>query len=165
MKNNKLINWSLLVVILMALYSFNSVVNTNQSEYKCMVQLRNYVGEGAYCTVSLLDSDNKYIKTLYVLGEEEQWYPDIIEWNAFQESEQSNAIDGITGASILNGKRAIFKLKIPNEYVDGDYKLRFETAVEDQEYHTEDVVIPLSAASKGKYNGSGYIRYVRLLES
>jgi len=42
------------------------------------------------------------------------------------------------------------------------YKLRFETAVEDQKYHVKDLEIPLTTeALSAKSDGTGYIRYVR----
>ena len=43
------------------------------------------------------------------------------------------------------------------------YKLRFESAVEDQKYHVTDVEVPLTTESLAdKTEGKGYIRYVRL---
>ena len=43
------------------------------------------------------------------------------------------------------------------------YKLRFETAVEDQNYHVTDVEIPLTTtAVTQRTEGKGYIRYVKL---
>ncbi|RYE43731.1 MAG: DUF2271 domain-containing protein, partial [Sphingobacteriales bacterium] len=43
------------------------------------------------------------------------------------------------------------------------YKLRFESAAEEQKYHVTDVEIPLTtAAITEKANGKGYIRLVKL---
>ena len=50
------------------------------SNYKCLIQLTNYEGEGAYVVVSILDADNNYLETLYVQGDDEEWYRDIEEW-------------------------------------------------------------------------------------
>ena len=36
------------------------------SKYKCMIQMTNYMGEGAYVVISLIDSKGAYDKTLYV---------------------------------------------------------------------------------------------------
>lgn len=140
------------------------VDDVSDDKVKCMIQLINYTGEGAYCTVSLLDADGKYVKTLQVLGEDDEWYPDIQEWFKFQNGGGANDIDGITGASIAGGKRAIFNLTLDSDKVDAGYSLRFESAVEDQYYYKDDVVISLTRENlKGKFEGMGYIRYVRLL--
>ncbi|RYF78608.1 MAG: DUF2271 domain-containing protein, partial [Cytophagaceae bacterium] len=47
------------------------------SQYKCMVQMTNYMGEKAYVVVSLINSKGAYEKTLYVLGSDKKWYPDV----------------------------------------------------------------------------------------
>jgi hypothetical protein len=142
--------------------SFKSVT-TEESAYKCMVQLTNYEGEGAYVVVSLINPEGDYEKTLYVLGDDDEWYFDIDEWWKFQGKVRTD-ISGITGATISGGERSIFVLNIEDEKIDKGYKLRFETAVEDQEYYTKDVEFDLTAeALKGKFEGKGFIRYVRLL--
>jgi len=48
--------------------------------------------------------------------------------------------------------------------MDQGYTLRFETAVEDQEYHKADLEIVLNQDNlKMKHEGSGFIRYVRMI--
>ncbi len=37
--------------------------------------MTNYMGEGAYIVVSLIDSKGAYEKTLYVMGSDKKWYP------------------------------------------------------------------------------------------
>ena len=44
------------------------------SKYKCMLQMSNYVGEGAYIVVSLINPKGQYEKTLYVMGDDKKWY-------------------------------------------------------------------------------------------
>ena len=54
-------------------------------------------------------------------------------------------------------------LEIENSKINTGYKLRFETAVEDQKYHTIDLEVPLTTEGiAAKTEGKGYIRYVRL---
>ncbi len=128
-----------------------------------MVQLTNYEGEGAYIVVSLINPEDEYEKTLYILGDDEEWYFDIDEWWKFQGKIRAD-ISGITGATISGGERSIFVLNIDDQKLDKGYKLRFETAVEDQEYYTKDVEIDLTTETlQGKFDGKGFIRYVRLL--
>jgi hypothetical protein len=62
------------------------------------------------------------------------------------------------------GERSISVIEIADEKLDKGYKLRFETAVEDQEYYTSDVEVELTSVNvKGKFDGTGFIRYVRLM--
>lgn len=135
-------------------------------EYKCVVQLTNYSGEGAYVVVSLIDPKGNYDETLYMMGEDEKWYDYFKEWWAFWENDNKPSIDAITGESIIGGDRKIVKLKLDSSKMDSGYKIRFETAVEDQYYYVKDVEVDLtSSALKAKIEGSGYIRYVRFLPS
>ncbi|WP_408033478.1 DUF2271 domain-containing protein [Tenacibaculum singaporense] len=138
--------------------------NTNDSaSYKCMIQMKNYTGEGAYIAISLLNPKGEYEKTLYVQGDDEEWYSDITEWWKFQGKVRTD-IDAITGATISGGNRAITVLKIDNDKIDKGYKIRFESAVEDQEYYKNDVEFELTTENlKGKFEGNGFIRYIRLI--
>ena len=118
-----------------------------------MIQMTNYTGEGAYIAISLLNPEGEYEKTLYVHGDDDEWYFDITEWWSFHGKKRSN-IDAITGATISGGKRAITVLEIEDEKLDNGYKIRFETAVEDQEYYKDDVEFELTSETvQGKREG------------
>lgn len=135
----------------------------NSTKYKCLIQMKNYSGEGAYIAISLLNPDGKYEKTLYVQGDDDEWYHDITEWWNFQGNVQAK-IDAITGATISGGNRAISHLVIDNDKINKGYKIRFETAVEDKEYYKDDVEFELTSTSvKNKTEGKGFIRYVRMM--
>lgn len=143
--------------------SMVSKEKSTSTKYKCMVQLVNYTGEGAYIIVSLLNENGEYMKTLQVLGDDEEWYPDLRQWWVYYREDKVN-IDGITGATIGGGERSVFVIEIEDELLDAGNQLRFETAVEDQKYHTQDLQIPLTTNNtKGKFEGNGYIRYVRMV--
>lgn len=147
----------LLVLITMAFTTSES------TKYKCMIQMKNYDGEGAYVVISLLNPEGKYEKTLYVQGDDEDWYHDITEWWNFHGKVRSD-IDAITGATISGGNRAISVIEIPNDKIDQGYKIRFESAVEDQEYYKDDVEFELTSENvKGKIEGKGFIRYIRMI--
>ena len=151
----------LLVLIVFILFGFST--KTETSTYKCMIQMPNYTGEGAYIVVSLLNPQGEYIETLRVLGDDDEWYFDIDQWWQFQGKKRAN-LDAITGATISGGERAINSIVIPNDKIDAGYKLRFETAVEDQDYYADDVEFELtSEALKSKVEGRGFIRYVRIM--
>ena len=136
--------------------------SAQSTKYKCMLQMSNYVGEGAYVVVSLINAKGEYEKTLCVMGDDKKWYNSLKEWNKFQTKKPSN-ISAITGASVTGGDRSITTIEIDNAKINSGYKLRFESAVEDQKYHVSDVEIPLTTAGIAeKTEGKGYIRYVRL---
>ncbi|BAO74681.1 hypothetical protein WPG_0451 [Winogradskyella sp. PG-2] len=125
--------------------------------------MTNYTGEGAYIVVSLLNPEGEYEKTLCVQGDDDEWYFDITEWWKFQGKKRAD-IDAITGATISGGERAISVIEIEDTYIDKGYKIRFETAVEDQEYHVDDVQFELTSETlKSKVEGKGFIRYIRLM--
>ena len=128
-----------------------------------MVQMTNYTGEGAYVAISLINPDGDYEKTLYVQGDDEEWYHDITEWWKFQGKVRAD-IDALTDATISGGERAISVIQIEDSKIDAGYSIRFESAVEDQEYYTKDVEFVLTSESvKSKTEGTGFIRYVRLM--
>ena len=119
------------------------------TKYKCMIQMTNYMGEGAY------------EKTLYVMGPDKKWYNSLKEWNKFRAKKPVN-ISAITGASVTGGDRSVNTIEIENSKINAGYKLRFESAVEDKNYNVKDVEIPLTTEGlAAKSEGSGYIRYVR----
>lgn len=142
------------------LFSFPS--NAQKSKYKCMLQMSNYVGEGAYIVVSLINPKGDYEKTLYVMGDDKKWYKSLKEWHKFYSKKPTN-ISATTGASVTGGDRSITTFEIDDSKINKGYKLRFESAVEDQKYYTDDLEFPLTTeALSDKVEGKGYIRYVRL---
>lgn len=124
--------------------------------------MTNYMGEGAYIVVSLVNSKGAYEKTLYVMGSDKKWYRDLKEWHKFYKSKPTN-ISAITGASVTGGDRSVKVLEIEDSKINAGYKLRFETAVEDKEYYVKDLEVDLTTAGlAAKTEGTGFIRYVRL---
>ncbi len=151
------------IVILVSFIGLGFTVNSNSSRYKCMIQMKNYSGEGAYIVISLINPSGEYEKTLYVQGDDDEWYFDIKNWWSFYGKRRSS-LDAITGATISGGERAINLIEIENSKLDKGYKLRFESAVEDQEYYKDDVEFELTTKNtKGKIEGNGFIRYIRMM--
>ncbi|RYY37435.1 MAG: DUF2271 domain-containing protein [Sphingobacteriaceae bacterium] len=150
-------------LLLMVLFAVNNTVSAQKtSKYKCMVQMTNYIGEGAYIVVSLVDAKGAYEKTLHVMGSDKKWYADLKEWQKFYKKNPTN-ISAITGASVSGGDRSVTVLEIEDSKINAGYKLRFETAVEDKEYYVKDLEVDLTSAGiAGKTEGTGFIRYVRL---
>ena len=147
--------------------AFTTVKNTEPtSNYKCMVQLKNYEGEGAYVVVSVIDKNDKYVRTLQILGDDEKWYSDITAWWPFFEKAKQPNADAITGATISGGERSIFTFQLTEKDLKAGNKLRFETAVEHQKYYKKDLEILVDKKNlQNKFEGTGYIRYVRIMSN
>lgn len=151
------------ILLVITFISFGFTFKLKESSYKCMIQMTNYTGEGAYIVISLLNPEGEYEKTLYVQGDDDEWYFDITDWWDFYGKRRTN-LDAITGATISGGERAISVIEIEDEKLDKGYKIRFESAVEDQEYYKDDVAFELTTDNvKGKIEGNGFIRYIRIM--
>ncbi|MDI5898441.1 DUF2271 domain-containing protein [Flavobacterium sp. LB2P84] len=149
-----------LTAVLLCFLSFQAAAQT--SKYKCMLQMSNYMGEGAYIVVSLVNAKGEYVKTLYVMGDDKKWYKTLKEWHKFYSKKPEN-ISAKTGASVTGGDRSITTIEIEDAKINKGFKLRFETAVEDHKYYTTDLEIPLTTEGiAAKTEGKNYIRYVRL---
>ncbi|MFB0904955.1 MAG: DUF2271 domain-containing protein [Nonlabens sp.] len=110
-----------------------------------MIQLKNYIREGTYVVVSLLNSKGAYKETLYVQGTDSEWYSEITPWWQFYGKHRPN-IEAISGATISGREAAIPVLQIPKVKIDKGYSIRFETAVEDQENYATDLQFELTTA-------------------
>ena len=151
----------LVLAITLAKSSPSFAQQSGTTQYKCMIQMTNYMGEGAYIVISLINGKGAYEKTLYVLGSDKKWYPDVKEWHKAMAKKTPN-ISAITGASVAGGDRSVNVLEIDNSKLNKDYKIRFESAVEDKQYYVKDLEISLTTeALSAKNEGTGYIRYVR----
>lgn len=141
-----------------------SLTNSGEvQKYKCMIQMTNYTGEGAYVAATLIKPDGSYEKTLNISGKDAKWYPDLIHWHGFQKKSKQN-LDGITGSSITGGQRSVCVLSIDGSKLNKGYKIRFESAVESQVYYKKDLELELKTENiNQKIDGTGYIRYVRLM--
>ncbi|MDT3401928.1 DUF2271 domain-containing protein [Mucilaginibacter terrae] len=153
--------FKLIVLTAVLAFAAQSASFAQINKYKCMIQMSNYMGDGAYVVISLIDSKGAYEKTLYVLGSDKKWYNSLKEWNKFYKAKPAN-ISAITGASVTGGDRSVNVIEIEASKIDAGYKLRFESAVEDKKYNVSDVEVPLTTEGLGaKTDGTGYIRYVR----
>ncbi len=161
----KIFNRMLTLVLLTFVFlTSGGFTHTADSKYKCLLQLTNYEGEGAYVVVSLLNPKGEYQRTLYVFGKEERWYDDIPSWFRFF-SKTKESLDGISGASITAGSRKVVSFTFSDAEIDKGYKLRFESSVENQKYVEKDLEMDLNSANIGvSKNGKGYIRYVKLIK-
>lgn len=134
------------------------------TKYKCMIQMTNYTGEGAYVEMLLMNPKGDYEKTLYVQGNDAEWYNTIEEWWKKFYGNKRTKLDAITDATISGGTRTVSIIETEDSKINSGYKIRFETAVEDQKYYTRDIEFELTSETvKSKQDGPGFIRYVRMI--
>ena len=140
-------------------------------EIKCLLEIMDYRGEGAYFVISVLDKEENYIKTVYVLGDDKSWFSELKyfwihlrENNLFSDEDFYPLIDGISGPTISGGERRVFQIKVPKNLLNNSFHLRFETAVEDKAYHMNDINIALSTESlKQAHMGQGFIKKIQFI--
>lgn len=150
----------LLPIVFVLFFAANAFAQT--SRYKCLVQMDGYRGEAAYVVISLINPQGAYDKTLYVLGSDKQWYNTLKEWHKYQTKTKAK-LSAITGASVTGGDRAVQVIELDDAKINKGYKLRFESAVEEQKYHVTDVEIPLTTEGLAeRATGKGYVRFVKL---
>lgn len=150
------------ILTFLALTLFLNVSFAQTAKYKCLLQMSNYQGLGAYVVVALINPQDQYEKTLYVLGEDKQWYNSLKEWHKSL-SKKNEKLSAVTKASVAAGNRSMMVFDLDVAKFNKGYKLRFETAVEDRDYYTADVEIPLTTDGVlEKKEGTGFIRYVKL---
>lgn len=153
----------IVAIVSLALFAFGT--SNKNTPYKCMIQLTNYEGEGAYIVVSILDGKGNYEETLYVQGDDNEWYRDLEEWWENIYGIRRPNIDAIVGETVTGGQRKMTILNIPTDKIDAGYKIRFESAVEDQEYYRDDLEFDLTTENLAERKaGKGFIRYVRMIQ-
>jgi hypothetical protein len=157
---SKLYKIALLLVVL-TLFKPAATQAQSTTKYKCLIQMTNYMGDGAYLVISLIDAKGAYDKTLYILGSDKKWYKTLKEWHKFYAKKKTN-LSAITGASVTGGDRSVNVIELDNAKINAGYKLRFESAVEDKNYYVKDLEVPLTTETlAAKNDGAGFIRYVR----
>ena len=138
---------------------------------KCMVEITDYRGEGAYFSISIIDDKDLYLKTVYVLGTDKTWFSEMKSFwkhlkinDLYLDDEFYPLIEGISGPTISGGETRILQLKIPKLLYNKTNRLRFETAVEDKGYYTDDINVELNNESLSKsYQGNGFIRNIKFI--
>ena len=140
---------------------------------KCKIEMIEYRGEGAYIAVSLMDENNRYLKTLHVLGEDKTWFFDMrlfwanLKSNGLIDDDAYYAhVDGITGPTVGGGKNHVVSFLLNKSEIGKGYKILFETAVEDKGYFRGDLTFELTEKSlNNSFEGTGFIKSVRTLSN
>ena len=128
---------------------------------KCKIEMIEYRGEGSYVAVSLMDENDKYLKTLYVLGEDKTWFFDM---RLFWANLKSNGligddayyahVDGITGPTIGGGKNLVVPILLNKSENGKGYKILFDiiTSCQTKKILDHQIKFRIRKKNKSKMN-------------
>lgn len=111
--------------------------------------LQNYGGDGAYLAVYLTDPSGAYVRTLWVAGKKSKYYKHLTDWHRATGGNPSQ-INGITGASVGEGRSLKVTADLADALFDAGYKLNIDAAAEDMRDSPRDISVPLTKAGAGK---------------
>jgi hypothetical protein len=111
--------------------------------------LKNYGGDGAYLAVYLTDPSGAYVRTLWVAGKKSKYYKHLTDWHRATGGSPSQ-INGITGASVGEGRSLKVTADLADALFDAGYKLNIDAAAEDMRDSPRDISVPLTKAGAGK---------------
>ena len=112
-------------------------------------QLKNYGGDGAYLAVYLTDPSGAYVRTLWVAGKKSKYYKHLSDWHRATGGSPSQ-INGLTGASVGEGRSLKVTADLADALFDAGYKLNIDAAAEDMRDSPRDISVPLTKAGAGK---------------
>ncbi len=121
-------------------------------------QLQSYSGNGAYLAIYVTDAAGQYKKTLWVAGKKTKYYKHLRDW-ARGSGMKASEFDGVSGASVGNGRSLKVTVELADALIDAGYEIRVDTAVEDERDNPSEVRVPLTTKDKSKpVAGRGYVK-------
>lgn len=121
------------------------------------VNMKSYGGNGAYLAIYVTDASGAYQGSLWMAGGKSKYYKHMDDWFAATGGDRAE-VDGITGASVGQGRSLEITLDLADVMIDAGYELHIDAAVEDMRDSPSEVVVPLTAAGAGKAVSGG--RYI-----
>ena len=119
--------------------------------------LKNFGGYSAYVVLYLMDPQGKYVRTLWMAGGRSGYYRHLGGWMRASRGDM-NGLDGITGASVGEGRTLTVHTDIADALIDAGYTIQIDAASEGMMESPAEVRAPLTAADSGKaVHGRGYI--------
>ncbi len=124
------------------------------------VDMNRYGGDGAYLAFYVTDASGAYAGSLWMAGEKSKYYKHLSGW--YRASAGNTAeVDGITGASVGQGKTLAIELDLQDALFDAGYTLHVDASVEDMQDSPREVSIPLTTDGAGQpAAGTVYINSV-----
>lgn len=146
-----------LITVLMLATALATPTLAYAKDANLSIQMTNYGGPPAYLAVYLNKPDGTFDSTLWVAGSQPRYQRDLRGWFRGA-SASSQRIDGITGASVGNGRTLQVTVSMADALIDAGYTVHVDSAVEDGGQVRDDATIDLTQASSGKVvAGNGYV--------
>lgn len=118
--------------------------------------MKGYNGDGAYVAVYLTDANGRLVQTFSLDGRKKKYQKHLRDW---KRAGRSLRFDGRTGASLHRNRSKNIVAIIDDKYIDSNYFIHIDTAVEDKRDVPSDVVIPLTSQGANQaVSGRGYIK-------
>lgn len=118
--------------------------------------MKGYNGDGAYVAVYLTDANGRLVQTLSVDGRKKKYQKHLRDW---KRANRSLRFDGRTGASLHRNRSKNIVVNIDDKYIDSNYFIHIDTAVEDKRDAPSEVVVPLTSQGANRaVSGRAYIK-------
>lgn len=121
------------------------------------VDLNRYGGDGAYLVLYVRDPGGDYVGSLWMAGKKSKYYKHLDAWHRATGGDRAQ-VDGITGASVGQGRTLEVTLDLKDALFDAGYTLHVDASVEDMRDSPNEVAIPLTSDGAGRATGGR--RYV-----
>jgi hypothetical protein len=119
--------------------------------------MNSYGGDGAYLVLYVTDAAGAYAGSLWMAGGKSKYYEHLTDWYRATGGDPAQ-INGITGASVGQGRTLEITLDLADTLFDAGYTLHIDAAVEDMRDSPNEVAVPLTTAGAGTpVNGRRYI--------
>jgi hypothetical protein len=111
--------------------------------------LTSYGGDGAYLAIYLTDASGAYAGTLWMAGRKSKYYKHLSDWHRVTGGVPGQ-IDGITGASVGQGRTLEITVELQDVLLDAGYTLNIDAAVEDMRDSPREISVPLTTGGAGQ---------------
>lgn len=110
--------------------------------------MNTYGGDGAYLAFYVTDASGTYVGSLWMAGDKSRYYDHLSDWYRATGGDLAQ-INGITGASVGQGRTLEISLELADTLFDAGYTLHLDAAVEDMRDSPNEIAVPLTSAGVG----------------
>lgn len=126
-------------------------------EVTLTTDMKTYGGDGAYLALYVTDPSGAYVGSLWMAGGKSKYYKHLTDWYRATGGDTAQ-VNGITGASVGQGRSLEITLDLAEALFDAGYTLHIDAAVEDMRDSPNEVSVPLTSDNAGKpVSGRRYI--------
>lgn len=111
--------------------------------------LKRFGGYSAYVALYLTDPHGRYVRTLWMAGGRPYYYHHMIGWMRASRGDVKG-LDGVTGASVGEGRTLTVHADIAQSMIDAGYEVRVDAVSEGMMDSGEEVSVPLTTKDSGK---------------